>query len=123
MYPHLALSYRQWHYRMTTVWAEQPGGPAIGFSAFQCLNAFSLLMLIPPNRMPAWLFASIPLAVGAGAFTVVSHIYRAHPLKAQYAKLSDNVPGICEFPEVYAYLFCTFALLVVCLYVAVQRAA
>ena len=119
MYSSLALSYRQWHYRMTSAETEQLDGPAIGFSAFQCLNAFSLLMLLPLSFAPGWLFASIPLLVGAVAFVIVRRIYRAHPIQVRYAKLTDNVPALREFPLVYAYLFGTFALLAICLYVAV----
>ena len=121
MYSSLALSYRQWHYRMTSVQTEKPGGPAIGLSAFHAMNIFSLLMLLPV--MPDWIFVGTPLVVGVCAFVVVSRIYRAHPSELHYAKLSDNVPGLREFPLVYAYLFGTLALLVICVYTAIHRAA
>jgi hypothetical protein len=109
---------------MASVETEQlGGGPAIGFSTFQCLNAFSLLMLLPQSFVPGWIFAITPLLAGAGAFVIVSRIYCAQPIQVRYAKLSDNVPGLREFPLVYAYLFGTFALFATCLYVAVHRAA
>lgn len=123
MYTSIALSYRQWHYRMTTAQTERPGGPAIGFSAFQCLNAFSLLVLFPPRAIPEWLFVGMPLAVGACAFYLVIRIYRAHPASFSYARLTDNVPGLKEFPLVYSYLFGTLAFFVLCVYLAINRAA
>ncbi len=121
MYSSLALSYRQWHYRMTSVQTERPGGPAIGFSAFHVMNTVSLLMLLPVT--PDWIFVGAPLFVGACGFVAVSRIYRAHPSQFQYAKLSDNVPGLREFPLVYAYLFGTLAFFVLCVSVAIHRAA
>ncbi|WP_036214042.1 hypothetical protein, partial [Novilysobacter arseniciresistens] len=123
MYSSLALSYRQWHFRMTTAQTEQPGGPAIGLSAFQGLNVFSFLMLAPPHAIPGWLFVGAPFVVGACAFFIVMRIYQAHPASFRYAKLTDNIPGLREFPLVYSYLFGTFAFFVFCGYLAVNRAA
>jgi len=123
MYSSLALSYRQWHYRMTPQQFEKPGGPAMGFSTLQGANILSLLMLAPPHTIPSWLFVGLPFIVGTLAFAFVSRIYRANPAPSVYAKLTDAVPKRREFPAVYAYLFLSLVLFVGCLYVAVQSAA
>jgi hypothetical protein len=123
MYSAIALSYRQWHYRMTTAQTERPGGPAIGFSAFQRLNFFSLQMLFPPHAIPNWLFVGLPLAVGACAFLVVTRIYQANPASFSYARLSDNVPRLKEFPLVYSYLFGSIIFLMRWVYLAINRVA
>lgn len=110
MYSSLALSYRQWHYRMTPQGFEKPGGPAMGFSMLQGLNIFSLLMLVPPHAIQSWLLVGLPFIGGACAFVLIRRIYRANPVPSAYAKLTDAVPKRREFPLVYTYLFCTLAL-------------
>ena len=123
MYTAIALSYRQWHYRMTTAQTERPDGAATGFSAFQGLNVFSFLILLPPNAMSEWLFVGIPFAVSACAFFIVIRIYHAHPASFSYAKFSDNVPGLKEFPLVYSYLFGSIAFFIFCIYLAASGVA
>lgn len=122
-YISLALSYRLWHFRMTTERLDR-WGPATGFAAMQGLNIFSLLLLMPLSIMPGWLFVAIPFVGGSCAFWLVSRIYRAHPIAAPYAaKVIDAVPPVRHFLLVYAYLLCTLLLFVGCTYVAVHRAA
>jgi len=123
IYTKLALSYRAWHWRMTTERLER-SGPAAGLSVLQGINAYSLLWLLPPKAMPTWLFVAIPFAVGFLAFWLVCRIYRAHPTEASYAKdLAAAVPNVREFPLVYAYLLFTFMLFFGCLYLAARGAA
>ena len=94
----------------------------MGFSALQGFNIFSLQMLLPPHFLPGWLFVSLPFVGGACIFWLVSQIYRANPATISYAKLTDAVPGVREFPLVYAYLASTLALSVGCLYAAIHSA-
>jgi len=123
IYTKLALSYRAWHSRMTTERLDR-WDPAVGLSAMQGLNVFSLLLLSPLKAMPDWLFIAIPFACGFFAFRLISRIYRAHATVASYAKdLAAAVPHIREFPLVYAYLLCTFLLFVGCTYMAARGAA
>lgn len=122
-YSLLALSYRRWHYRMTPERFEKPGGPAAAFAMFQGLNIFSMLMLIPPRIIPAWLFVGAPFVVGALAYLRVSKIYRANPLAPRYAVLTDPVPRGRELSLVYGYLFCTLVLFAGCLSWAVHRSS
>jgi len=123
IYTTLALSYRAWHYRMSTERLER-WGPAAGFSAMQGLNAFSLLLLLQLRTVPDWLFVGIPFAVGFCAYWLVSRIYRAHAIIPTYANnLNVAVPGVREFPLVYAYLFGTFVFFFGCIYVAARGAA
>ena len=125
-YTALALSYRAWYARMTPVgWAHQ--GPAVGLSALQTLNIFSLLMfslgLFPSLEMHPLVFGSIP-AIG---FFVLTHLneklYCRHPCTPVYAHLKDPVPAVREFPLVYAYLLLSAALFLGGFYAAVRSAA
>ena len=123
IYTKLALSYRAWHFRMSTERLDR-WGPAAGLSAMQGLNVFSLLLLLPINAMPDWLFIAIPFAGGCFAFWLVSRIYRAHAAIAPSAKdLNAVVPHVREFPLVYAYLLFTLVLFVGCIYAAARGAA
>ena len=121
-YKILALSYRQWHYRMTPQgWDDF--GPAIGLGVFAALNAFSILMLTPAGALPAWLFASLP-PICALLFAWHNHrIYASHPATRTYAKFSDAVPGIRQFPAVYGYMFLSFVFFVASLCISVRAAA
>ena len=123
IYTNLVLSYRAWHWRMTTERLER-SSPAFGLSVLHGLNVYSLLFLLPPDSMPAWLFVALPFAGGLLAFRLVGRIYRAHAAAAAYAKdLRAAVPSVREFPLVYAYLLCTFMLFFGSIFVAARGAA
>ena len=126
-YSSLALSYREWYYRMTprqwdsgnlTGWV-----PAANFAFLQGFNVCSLAILALPLNIPAWLFSSAPVVCGFCAYWVTNRIYRAHPSPRAYAKdLKAPVPSLREFPFLYLYLFGSLALLIGCVYVAMQHA-
>ena len=119
-YARLALSYRGWHYRMTTE-ALDHSGPAVGFSAMQSLNVFSILLLLPIERMPEWIFVGSPFVIGFAAFLAVTRIYRNHPVVADYATdLASAVPRVGEFPAVYAYLLFTLLFFVGSVYLVIR---
>ena len=108
---------------MTTAQLDRHGA-RMGFATLHGLNLFSLQLFLPAHVLPAWLLVAIPLAGGAGVFFLVGRIYRANPATIPYAtKLTDSVPGIREFPAVYAYLLTTAAVFVLSLSVAVRHAA
>lgn len=118
-YAALALSYRDWNYRVAPRGLEHMD-PTISFAALQAVNLFSLLMLVPSRMVPLWLFVSLPFVFGAISFWRTNRIYRSAPAPVTFARLSDRVPGLREFPLVYGYLFFTLALFAGCLCVAVQ---
>jgi hypothetical protein len=122
LYASLALSYRDWHHRVTPRGMEHMD-PAMGLSALHAANVFSLLMLAPSSVIPSWLFVALPIACAVTFAWGLGKIYRSSPAPTNYARLSDQVPGLREFPLVYGYLFATLLLFVGCLYVAVQGAA
>ena len=122
LYSSLALSYRRWHYRVTPVGWEHMD-PAAGFAAIGVMNVFSLMMVLPLRTIPPWLFGSIPVLCGLVLYWHIHRTYRTNPMPATYAKYSDPVPGLREFPGVYGYMFLTIALFTTCLYAAVQSAA
>ena len=122
-YTLLALSYRNWYYRMTTAGLDRYS-PAIGFATLQGLNIFSLALLLPAKAFPVWLFVAIPFAGGSYGYWLTNRIYKTNPVKPNYAaKLTDNVPGVREFPLVYGYLLFSLALFTTCLWAAVRNAA
>jgi len=88
-------------------------GPAIGFAAMQGFNALSLLFLLQLYTLPDWLFVGFPFAVGLFAYWVVTRIYRSDAILPAYADdLNAAVPGIREYPLVYAYVLGTFVFFV-----------
>jgi hypothetical protein len=121
-YAALALSYREWQYRVTPSGWEHMD-PAVGLAALQVANVFSLLMLLPTRAVPSWLFAFVPVLYGVALAWHNSRLYRINPVPVAYAQLADAVPKLREFPLVYAYLFLTLALFAGSLYLAVQSAA
>ena len=122
LYSELALSYRQWHFRITPVGWEH-FDPGAGLAALGSMNTFSLLMLLPPRSLPPWVFASIPVLVGLGLYWHICKTFSANPVEPSYARLSDAVPGFREFPLVYSYMLLSFLLFVTCLYVAIRSTA
>ncbi|MGY0653040.1 hypothetical protein ACW7GZ_14515 [Luteimonas sp. A537] len=123
IYKFLALSYRQWYYRMTTAGLDRYGATT-GFATLQGLNTFSLVLLLPVKAFPIWLFVVVPFIGGGCSYWLANRIYKANPVRPTYAaKLTDKVPGIREFPAVYAYLLISLALFCICMWVAVRNAA
>jgi hypothetical protein len=110
-YTSLALSFRQWHYRMTTrQWDLY--GPTWAFAAMQWINLFSILLPLA-HFLPTWLLMSILLVGSIVTFMLTSRIYRSNPITPDYASgLKDSVPGIRAFPLIYSYLLFTFALFI-----------
>ena len=80
-------------------------------------------MLLPRDAIIPWLFVLVPVVAGACAYWLVSRIYRTHPGPTTYAKITDDVPGLSEFPLAYGYLFASLTLFVACLYAATQSVA
>ena len=122
LYSKLALSYRDWNQRLTPAGWEG-FDPAISFAALPSVNIFSLLLLMPRDLAPAWLTIGLPLALGAVLAWHNSRIFRANPSPLKFAKLSDPVPALREFPDVYAYLAITAALLFGSMYASIRAAA
>jgi uncharacterized membrane protein len=96
--------------------------PALGLSALHTLNIFSLSMALPLRAVPPWVLTSIVIACGVVLYWLTSRIYRSNRAPTAYAKITDNVPNLREFPAVYMYLLFTLIIFVVCLYAAVQAA-
>jgi hypothetical protein len=97
--------------------------PAAGFAAIGVMNIFSLMILLPPGAMPPWLFGSIPVLCGLILWWRIDKLYRTDPVAATSARYTDHVPGLREFPDLYAYMLLTIVLFAVCLYAAIRGAA
>jgi hypothetical protein len=121
-YTSFALSYRKWHHRMTPKGFEHKDA-CTGLTAFETLNVFSLLITVPFGTIPRWLFLSILFGSAAILYWHNRRTYRTHPATLVYAKFSDNVPGVREFPLVYGYLFLSLLFFFAGLYVAVRSTA
>ena len=121
-YAKLALAYREWNQRLTPAGWEG-FDPAISFGALPAVNAFSLLLLLPRDVGPNWLVIGVPLGLGAVLAWHNRRIFRANPSTSRFANFSDPVPGVREFPGVYAYLAASAALLFGSMYVSIRAAA
>ena len=113
-YARFVLSYFRWYNRMCTSAHHPRYAPSMFLSAMQAMNLFGLsLLLLPrfPFEINKWLFAATFLAAFFFFDWINSKFIRAIKEAPQFSRLSDNVPGIREFPLVYCYLALTVSLI------------
>jgi preprotein translocase subunit SecY len=88
--------------------------PSMSLSVLHTLNIFSLSLLLPHQtlKMEEWIFVAIFLGLCALFNWRISTIINSIREMPKFSKLSDNVPGVREFPQVYGYLGLSFGLLI-----------
>jgi hypothetical protein len=88
--------------------------PCASLSLLQTLNIFSLFLLLVQHTalaIPAWVLV-LPFFVLGGLIYWQNHrIFEAIGEAPRFSRLTDNVPGVREFPGIYSYLLLTLGLL------------
>ena len=113
-YSRFVLSYFRWYNRMCTSANHPRYAPSMFLSAMQTMNLFGLSILLLPRfalEINKWLFAASFIAAFFCFDWINSKTINAITEQPRFSKLSDNVPGIREFPLVYCYLALTVSLI------------
>ena len=119
-YASFAGEFERWHYRITPEGHERFDACSI-LSMLQAFNLFTLSLWGPHLEVSRWMF----VLIFGGCFLVLrflnGRVFDRLQTPESYAAWTDRVPGVTEFPRVYAHFLLTLALFVAPLYAAVQR--
>ena len=119
-YASFAQEFERWHYRITPEGHERLDACSI-LSVLQAFNLFALSLWGPHLEVSRWVF----VLIFAGCFFVLQflngRVFDRFQTPTSYAAWTDRVPGVREFPRVYAYFLLTIVLFAAPLYVAAQR--
>ena len=113
-YSTFVLSYFRWYNRMCTSADHPRYAPSLFLSALQTVNIFSLSMLLLlrfPFKISGWVVAVLFFATLFCLARINGKIINNISEIPRFSKLSDNVPGIREFPQVYGYLALTISVI------------
>lgn len=121
-YASFAREFERWHHRITPEGAERFDACSI-LSMLQAFNLLALSLWGPRLEVSRWVF----VLIFGGCFFVLQflngRVFDRFQAPMSYAAWMDRVPGVREFPRVYAYFVLSIALFAVPIYAAIQRSS